>query len=112
MGNNSRLEGTLVERTGERAVIEVLGTKLTGLARAGAATGAKAIGVIRLEKVLLGGGPGPNRIMMALKTQMFIGERWELVFIKDGVSVRAYASAPLQHEFYHVEFPPQALWIF
>jgi hypothetical protein len=26
--------------------------------------------------------------------------------------VRAYASAPLRHESYHVEFPPQALWVF
>ena len=62
--------------------------------------------------MLLGGGPGPNRIPMTLKTQMYLGERWELVFIKDALSVRAYTSAPLKHEFYHVEFPPQALWIF
>jgi hypothetical protein len=26
--------------------------------------------------------------------------------------VRAYTSALLKHERYHVEFPPQALWIF
>ena len=71
-----------------------------------------ATGVIRLEKVMLGGGPGPNRVLMGLKAQMFIGERWELVFVKDALSVRAYTSAPLKHEFYHVEFPPAALWIF
>jgi len=61
---------------------------------------------------MLGGGPGPNRIRMTLKTQMYIGERWELVLAKDAVSVRAYTSAPLKHETYHVEFPPAALWIF
>jgi len=112
MGNNDRLDGTLAEKTGTRAVIEVMGTKLEGVARTSAAIGQKATGVIRLEKVMLGGGPGPNRILMALRTQMYIGERWELVLAKDTLSVRAYTSAPLKHEFYHVEFPPSALWIF
>jgi iron(III) transport system ATP-binding protein len=112
MGNNNRLDGTLVERTDKRAVIEVMGTRLEGLARSSLTVGEKATAVIRLEKMALGGGPGPNRILMALKTQMFIGERWELVLAKDTLSVRAYTSAPLKHEFYHVELPPSALWIF
>jgi iron(III) transport system ATP-binding protein len=112
MGNNNRLEGKLVERAGERAVIETMGARLEGVARTGAGIGDKATGVIRLEKVQLGGGPGPNRVSMALKTQMFIGERWELVFVKDAVSVRAYTSSALKHEFYHIEFPPAAMWIF
>jgi iron(III) transport system ATP-binding protein len=112
MGNNNRLDGTLVERADKRAVIEVIGTRLEGLARSNVTVGERATGVIRLEKMMLGGGPGPNRILMALKTQMFIGERWELVLAKDGWSVRAYTSAPLKHELYHVEFPPNALWIF
>ena len=112
MGNNNRLDGTLVETADKRATIEVMGARLEGVARTGAAVGEKASGVIRLEKVLLGGGAGPNRVFMALKAQMYIGERWELVFVKDDVSVRAYTSAPLKHEFYHVEFPPSALWIF
>ncbi len=71
-----------------------------------------ASGVIRVEKTLVGGGPGPNRMPMTLKMQMYLGERWELVFARDTLSVRAYASGPLRHAFYHVEFPPQALWIF
>ena len=74
--------------------------------------GEKATGVIRIEKMQLGGGPGPNRIPMTLKTQMYIGERYELLFVKDDLTVRAYTSAPLKHEFYHLEFPPQALWVF
>jgi iron(III) transport system ATP-binding protein len=112
MGNNNRLDGTLVERNDTRAVLEVMGARLEGTARSGVAVGEKAAGVIRLEKVMLGGGPGPNRILMALKAQMFIGERWEIVLAKDGVSLRAYTSAPLKHEFYHVELPLSALWIF
>jgi iron(III) transport system ATP-binding protein len=112
MGNNNRLEGTLVENADKRAVVEVMGVRMEGLARTQAAIGDKATGVIRLEKLRLGGGPGPNRILMTLKTQMYIGERWELLFVKDELAVRTYVSAPLKHELYHVEFPAHALWIF
>jgi iron(III) transport system ATP-binding protein len=83
MGNNNRLEGIMVENAGKRAVIEVVGVRLEGLARTAAAMGDKATGVIRLEKVMLGGGPGANRILMTLKTQMYVGERWELLFAKE-----------------------------
>jgi iron(III) transport system ATP-binding protein len=112
MGNNNRLQGTLVETTDKRAVIDVAGTRFAGVARTRASAGEQATAVIRLERVLLGGGPGPNRLLMTLKAQMFIGERWELLFVKDGLTVRAYTTAPLRHELYHVEFPPSALWIF
>jgi iron(III) transport system ATP-binding protein len=112
MGSNNRLEGTLVETADKRAVMEVAGTPLEGVARTRAGVGDKATGVIRLERVRLGGGPGPNRLLMTLKAQMFVGERWELLFVKDALSVRTYVTAPLRHELYHVEFPPTALWIF
>jgi len=64
------------------------------------------------KTLTLAAAPGPNRIPMTLKTQMYIGERWELVFVKDALSVRAYSAAPLDRETCHVEFPPEALWIF
>jgi iron(III) transport system ATP-binding protein len=112
MGSNNRLDGTLLESDGHRAVIDVAGTRLEGVARTRARAGEKVTGIIRLQKVLLGGGPGQNRIHMRLETQMYVGERWELVFSKDDVVVRAYVSAPLKHEFYHVELPTRALWIF
>jgi iron(III) transport system ATP-binding protein len=112
MGTNNRLDGTLVERRDKSVVIDVMGTQLEGISRTAALPGEKATGVIRIEKMMLGGGPGPNRMPMTLKTQMYIGERWELVFVKDTLTVRAYASASLKHEFYHLEFPPQALWVF
>jgi iron(III) transport system ATP-binding protein len=112
MGNNNRLEGTLVERTDGRAVIAALGARLDGRARTPVPRGAAASGVIRVEKVTLADGPGANRVAMTLKTQMYIGERWELVFAKDGASVRAYTPAPLADGLHHVEFPPSALWIF
>ncbi|HEY7244582.1 MAG TPA: ABC transporter ATP-binding protein [Xanthobacteraceae bacterium] len=113
MGANNRLEGTLVEKADKRAVIEVKGVRLEGVARTTAAIGEKATGVIRLDKVILGGGLArPNRIPMSLKAQMYIGEHWELLFAKDELAVRAHVTAPLKHELYSVEFPPDALWIF
>ncbi len=113
LGNNNLLEGTLVENADGRAVIEVMGVRLQGLARTAAAIGQKATGVIRLERVILGGGlPRSNRIPMTLKAQMSVGERWELFFAKDELTVRTYAMAPVKYEFYYVEFPPDALWIF
>ena len=112
MGNNNRLDGTLVAVNDTRAAIEVLGWPIEGIARTRAAVGDKATGVTRIERMLIGGGPGPNRIPMKLSTQMYLGERWELLFLKDTLTIRAYASAPLRHESYHVEFPPDALWIF
>ena len=112
MGNNNRLAGTLAERTDGGVVIEVMGTRLAGRARSPAAIGENVTGIIRLEKVRLVGDSGPNRIALALRTQMYIGERWEVVLGNDALSVRGYATAPLQDASCHVEFPPEALWIF
>jgi hypothetical protein len=28
------------------------------------------------------------------------------------LTLRAYASTPLKHEAYHLEFPPEAVWVF
>jgi iron(III) transport system ATP-binding protein len=112
MGHHNRLEGTLLENAEERAAIEVIGIRLEGHSRTRAAVGEKATGIIRLERVLLGGGPGVNRIPMSVRAQLCLGERWEVVFAKDTLTARTYVAAPLKHEFYHLEFPPQALWIF
>jgi iron(III) transport system ATP-binding protein len=115
MGSNDRLDGVIVESSAGRAVIEVAGNKLAGIARSTAALGDKATAVIRIEQVRIGGGPGANRIPMRLTTQMYLGERWEAVFAHDsvaGLSVRALVVAPLRHDAYHVEFPPEALWVF
>jgi iron(III) transport system ATP-binding protein len=112
MGSNNRLDGTLVSNTGGQAVIEVFGERLTGLSRSKAAAGAKATGIIRIERVRCASGPGPNRLKMELKAPMYLGERWELVFARDHLTVRAYANAPLQPGEHYVEFPGEALWVF
>ena len=112
MGSNNRLDGTLVENTDGHATLEVFGERLSGLARTSAAPGTKAVGITRLERVRCASGPGPNRLKMDLKAPMYLGERWELVFTRESLTVRAYASEPLQPGEHYVEFPPEALWVF
>ena len=112
MGSNNRLEGVLTEVSDGRATMDVLGERITGLARTSAAAGGRAVGIIRLERVRCANEPGPNRLKMQLKAPMYLGERWELVFSRGDVTVRAYANAPLEPGEHYVEFPPEALWVF
>jgi iron(III) transport system ATP-binding protein len=112
IGYNNRFDGTLASNDGRRAVIEVAGVRVEGVARSSASAGEAATAIIRMERTLVGGGPGPNRVPMTLAAQRFLGERWELTFVKDALTVRAFVSAPLKHEFYHVELPADAVWIF
>jgi iron(III) transport system ATP-binding protein len=112
MGSNNRLAGTLKEKNGEKGAIMVAGVRLDGMLRSKATIGSEATGVIRLEQVRVANAPGPNRIPMMLKTQMYLGERWEMVLARDNVTVRAFALAPLAEGEHQVEFPASALWIF
>jgi iron(III) transport system ATP-binding protein len=112
MGSNNRLDGKLLENSGGRATIELFGERLSGIARTKATAGEKATGIIRIERVLCASSPGANRLKMQLKAPMYLGERWELVLARENITVRAYASAPLEPGEHYVEFPPEALWVF
>ena len=112
MGSNNRLDGRLVERANGRATLEVLGERLTGVARTKATVGDKAVGIIRLERMRCMREPGPNRVAMRLEAPMYLGERWELLFARGDTTVRAYAPAPLPPGEHYVEFPEEALWVF
>ncbi len=112
MGSNNRLDGKLLENSGGRATIELFGERLSGVARTKAAAGEKATGIVRIERVRCASSPGANRLKMELKAPMYLGERWELVLARENVTVRAYASAPLEPGEHYVEFPPEALWVF
>jgi iron(III) transport system ATP-binding protein len=112
MGPCNRIAAPLIEKEDFRACIEITGTRIIGVNCTQAAPGEICTGMIRIERVRIGGGPGANRIGMMLRAQTYLGERWEVVFVKDALTLRAYTSAPLKHEFYHLEFPPDALWIY
>jgi iron(III) transport system ATP-binding protein len=112
MAQSNRLTGTLFENAGTQACLEIMGNQVRGITQTRAPLGSQAIGLIRVERTRIGGGPGPNRLQMTLSTQMYVGERWEAVFTREDLTVRAFTSAPLRHESYHVELPPDALWVF
>lgn len=112
MGSNNRLDGKLVQTGNGRATIEVFGERIAGIARTTAAAGTKATGIIRIERVRCASSAGPNRLKMELKAPMYLGERWELVFGRENLTIRAHASSPLEPGDHFVEFPPDALWIF
>src|SRR5262249_13802497 len=86
MGSNNRLTGTLKEKFGERAALMVEGVRLDGALCSNTTIGGAATGVIRLERVRVADSPGPNRIPMTLQTQMYLGERWELLFARGELS--------------------------
>jgi len=112
LGSNNALAGTLAAKSNGRATLEVAGHKLEGAARTRASQGEPVTGIIRLEQVRVSDTPGANRIPMVLKTQMYLGERWELVLTRENLSVRAFATAPLAEGQHQVEFPARALWVF
>ncbi len=108
MGSNNRLAGT----SAGAGRLKIGDAILEGVARGEVSAGAPAIGVIRLERVRVADAAGPNRIKMELKTQMYLGERFELVFAQGALTVRAYAERELAMGAHYVEFPKDALWIF
>jgi iron(III) transport system ATP-binding protein len=112
MGKSNRLPGTLIQNAGTRASIDVMGCQIDGITQTRSPIGSPALGLIRVEKTRIGGGPGPHRLPMTVTTQMYVGERWEVVFTSEALTVQAYTTAPLRHEAYHVEFPPEAVWVF
>jgi iron(III) transport system ATP-binding protein len=112
MGSNNRIDGTLRERRAGQAVIDAGGHALAGIDRTSAAAGARAAGVIRIERMRVTDADGTNRLPMTLATQMYLGERWELVLRRGDIAVRTYATAPLAEGEHFVEFPPDALWVF
>jgi iron(III) transport system ATP-binding protein len=112
LGSNNSLPGTLVENAGLEAAIDVDGHRLTGVVRTDADAGALVTGVIRLERVRIADAPGPNRLPMTISTQMYLGERWEIVFARGNLTLRARTTERLRPGNYFIELPAKDLWIF
>jgi iron(III) transport system ATP-binding protein len=108
MGANNRLTG---ESAGN-GKLKIGDQILEGVARGEVVPGAPAIGVIRLERVRIANAAGPNRLKLELKTQMYLGERFELVFGLGKSLIRAYAERELSAGNHFVEFPRETLWLF
>ena len=119
MGSNNRLAGRLgALGDAGTARIEIEGQALWGTLRgaaAASATGAAANALIRLERVRLVDGPGQpgsNRLRLPLVTSMFLGDRWEHLFMLGATRLRAYGSAALAAGEHWLELPCADLWLF
>jgi len=113
MGSNNRVEGKVAERRGNAALLAGDGWQLWGEARGnGAAAGAAATGMIRLERVRLADGPGEHAVKLPLVTSMFLGDRWEHLFHQGDLRLRAYGPRPLTPGEQWLEVAPENLWIF
>src|SRR5581483_1486332 len=112
MGSNNRIIGILTNKPGTEVEIDVGGYQLIGQDHTTATSGEPVTAVIRLERLRIADTLGPNRIPMNLSAQVYLGERWELVFTRDDISVRTYAPARVRPGTYYVEFPPADLWVY
>jgi len=112
MGSNNRLSGRVADVRDGAALLEGNGWKLWGTAKAGAASGKEAIGMIRLERIRIAEGPGDNRLEAELTTSMYLGDKWEHLFALGSERLRAYGDVPLKAGRHWLELPRRELWVF
>jgi len=112
MGSNNRLPGKILERQGDSAQIGGDGWQLRGDARSAATVGADVTGMVRLERVRIAAGEGENTVRLPLVTSMFLGDRWEYLFHRGDLRLRAYGPAALPAGEQWLSIPPESLWIF
>ena len=112
MGSNNRIEGKVVERRGSAALIAGDGWQLWGEARGSGGQAGPATGMVRLERVRLAAGEGENTLKLPLVTSMFLGDRWEHLFYRNDLRLRAYGPVALAGGEQWLEVPRDSLWIF
>jgi iron(III) transport system ATP-binding protein len=111
MGANNRVDGIAADVREGRAAIILGDERLDGVACGDIANGGKSAGIIRIERVRVAEGPGPNRLRMALTAELYLGERYECVFQRGPLTVRTFASRSLPEGEHWIEFPQESLWV-
>ncbi|MGE5096060.1 MAG: ABC transporter ATP-binding protein [Betaproteobacteria bacterium] len=109
MGSNNRVHGRVAEVREGAARLEGEGWSLWGRLIGEAPQGQ---GVIRLEQVRVVDSGEGNRLQLALSTSMFLGDRWEHLFRRGAMALRAYSHEALAPGDYWLDFPSERLWIF
>ncbi len=112
MGSNNRLEGTVVSQEGERTVIRAGGREYVGQARTPLSAGAKAIGVIRVERVAVSDQAAPTSIPAEITDALYMGDRQELVCKAGEATFRAFDPGDRQPGPCHLHLPADRLWIY
>ena len=109
MGSNNRLPGTVLQQDGARVTLDVGGTRLQGSARGTAAPSAP---LIRVEEVRISSSRVENALELPLATCMYLGDRWECLFKRGDISLRAHSKYRLQEGNYWLQLPADKLWVF
>jgi iron(III) transport system ATP-binding protein len=113
MGSNNRIEGTIAQVRDGAAQLAGDGWSLWGtLHGEPKSAGAKATGMIRLERVQLADGPGDNRVQLPCITSMYLGDKWEYLFSRGSLRIRAHGREPLAQGDHWLQLSPQDLWLF
>ncbi|MDB5935224.1 MAG: lipase, partial [Massilia sp.] len=111
MGSNNRLPGKVVSRDGDRVQLLVDGVTMHGTAR-GANVGADVQPLIRVEEVRISPTQVDNAMELPLLTCMYLGDRWECLFTRGDLSLRAYSKYRLDAGSYWLQMPAEKLWVF
>jgi iron(III) transport system ATP-binding protein len=111
MGSNNRLPGKVVKRNGASVLLIVEGMAMQGTSR-GANTGNEVQPLIRVEEVRISPTQVDNAIELPLLTCMYLGDRWECLFTRGELSLRAYSKYRLDPGSYWLQMPADKLWVF
>jgi len=111
MGSNNRLPGKVARREGSAVTLEVDGVRMRGTAR-GVNTGADVAPLIRVEEVKISASAVDNALALPLLTCMYLGDRWECLFTRGEISLRAYSAHRLEPGSYWLQMPADKLWVF
>ncbi|MER8549766.1 MULTISPECIES: ABC transporter ATP-binding protein [unclassified Mesorhizobium] len=112
MGASNRLDGVVTAINGNRAEIVANGIHLVGSAQQELTVGAKVTALVRLERVTWSGEDGPGRIAMTCVESLFLGDRHEVIFESNDLTIRTYSRDALPSGQYYVEFPFEDLMVF
>ncbi|MER8823933.1 ABC transporter ATP-binding protein [Mesorhizobium sp. M0991] len=112
MGASNRLDGVVAAIKGNRAEIVANGIHLVGSAQQELTVGTKVTALVRLERVTWSGKDGPGRIAMTCVESLFLGDRHEVIFEGNDLTVRTYSRDALPSGQYYVEFPVEDLMVF
>lgn len=111
MGSNNRLKGSVVARDGEQVQLLVEGTPMRGTAR-GVNRGNEVQPLIRVEEVQVSATPLDNALHLPLLTCMYLGDRWECLFVRGDLHLRAFSRHRLEAGSYYLHMPADKLWVF
>jgi iron(III) transport system ATP-binding protein len=114
LGANNIARGKLGHVDGGRATVTGEGWSLDGIIREDGdlVVGGDAQAVIRVERIAVLDGPGPNRLQMNLDDSLFLGDRWEYRIRSGDFSAKAHGTRPLAPGPVWCEFPPDSVWVF